>query len=80
MAIYVGLKLESRVGFTHTYSFFDSDSKLYGTLMVDTQTREIVLVHAEDDRANKFAFPRARRAIEKAISRGELPDELCYSA
>jgi hypothetical protein len=80
MAIYIGLKLKEDVGATRTYSFFRSDGALYGTLAVDTDTAEIFLLHAEDNYAREFAFPRARRAIEKALERGNLPDELCYAA
>ena len=80
MALYIGLKLKEEVGATRTYSFFKSDGSPYGTLAVDTMTGEIVLLHAEDEHAEKFAFPRARRAIENALDRGDLPDELCYAA
>ncbi|MEM7147556.1 MAG: hypothetical protein AAF591_20740 [Verrucomicrobiota bacterium] len=80
MAIYIGLKLEDEVGTTRTYSFFTSDGTPYGSIAVDTTTEEIVLLDAEDERAERFAFPRARRAIQKALESGDLPRELCYSA
>jgi hypothetical protein len=80
MAIYIGLKLTDRAGSSHTYSFFKSDGERYGTLIVDTETKEICLVDAVDERAKEFAFPRARRSIEKALDRGTLPDELTYAA
>ena len=68
------------MGSNLTYSFFNSDGQLYGTLMVDTETRVICLVEAVDERAESFAFPRARRAIEKALDQGSLPDTLTYAA
>ncbi len=80
MAIYIGLKIKEAVGETRTYSFFKSDGTPYGTLAVDTMTGEIVLLDAEDEHAEQFAFPRARRAIQQTLDRGDLPDELCYSA
>jgi hypothetical protein len=80
MAIYVGIKLESREGVTRTCSFFSSGGKRHGMIGVDIETIEIVLLHAEDDISERFAFPRARRAIENAFTRGDLPDELCCAA
>jgi len=80
MAIYVGLKLKEQVGVTRTYSFFKSDGFPYGTLAVDLNTKEIVLIDAEDERAKDFAFRCARRAIVKAFDCGGLPDELCFAA
>ena len=80
MAIYIGLKLEDQVGANRIYSFFSSDGTLYGSIAVDTSTKEIVLIEARDKRAEKFSFPRARRAIQKALDSGDLPNELCYAA
>ncbi len=80
MAIYVGLKLKEQVGATRTYTFFKSDGSPYGTLAVNTTTNEIILLNAERERAKEFAFQCARSAIEKALDRGDLPDELCYAA
>ena len=80
MAIYVGLELESQSGTTRIYSFFKSDGSRYGTLAVDTNTKEIVLLEAEDERARDIEFRRACRAIEKALGQGELPDKLCFAA
>ena len=80
MAIYIGLKLEDQVGATRTYSFFTSDGAPYGLIAVDTSTQEIVLIEVENESAEKFAFPRARRAIQNALDSGDVPDEFCYSA
>jgi hypothetical protein len=80
MAIYIGLKLTERAGSSLTYSFFKSDGERYGTLIVDTETKEICLVDAVDERAKEFAFPRVRRAIENALDRGTLPEKLAYDA
>lgn len=80
MAIYIGLKLTDRTGSSRTYSFFNSDGQRYGTLAVDTETKEVCLIDAVDERASGFAYPRAKRAIEKALASGTLEDELCYAA
>jgi hypothetical protein len=80
MAIYIGMKLTASAGSSRTYSFFSSDGQRYGTLAVDTETKEVCLIDAVDERASEFAYPRAKRAIEKAIASGTLGEELCYAA
>ncbi len=80
MAIYVGLKCIDRTNSTITYSFFKSDGALYGTLMVDIESKEVCLVDAVDEIAKKIAFPRACHAIEKTFCQDDLPDELAYTA
>lgn len=70
MAIYIGLKIKDRMANSITYTFFKSDGQIYGTLMVDTETKDIRLLDAVDERAKEFAFPRACRAIEKAFKQG----------
>ena len=80
MAIYIGLKLTESAGSSRAYSFFSSDGKRYGTLAVNTETKEVCLIDAVDERASDFAYPRAKKAIEKALASGTLGDELCYAA
>ena len=80
MAIYIGLELVDKNGSAHTYSFLSSDGKVYGTLMVDVDAKEVCLLESIDEHAEQFAYPRARRAIEKAMEKGALPDNLAYTA
>ncbi len=80
MAIYVGLRLTDRTDSRCTYRFFASDGTPYGSLVVDTTTGDIDLLTTENEATNEEAFLYARRAIEKALIRGELPDDLCFAA
>lgn len=80
MAISVGLKLQSEFGSARTYCFFKSNGSSYGTLTVDLDSHDVRLLNAEDRNGEEFAFLRARRAVEKALSHGELPEELSLSA
>ena len=80
MAIYIGLELKSEEGTLRIYSISRSNGMLYGILEVDMTTEEIRLIESLDDRCKEFAFPRACRAIQKALLQGELPGKLCYAA
>ena len=80
MAIYIGLKTISEDENTKVYSFFRSCGEEYGTIGVDKSNMEIVLLTFSDEAASGFAFPRARRAIERCLKQGELPDQCAYRA
>jgi hypothetical protein len=80
MAIYIGLKLIESLDGSKVFEFFRSDGSRYGILRLDLATLECTLVESFDERCEEFAFPRACRALFKAASQGEIPDQLCYAA
>jgi hypothetical protein len=80
MAIYIGLrKVEEDEGLK-IFEFFRSDGSVYGHIAVDKTNGEASLLDAIDERGEKFAFPRARRVIQREWEKGGLPDEFYYAA
>lgn len=80
MAIYIGLKKIDEDDVTAFYSFFECNGCEYGTLGIDKISGEVVLIKIVNPKKIGFAFPRARRAIQKAFDAGQCPDECCYTA